>query len=237
MVRERIRMMTVLIRRCSYRFTCRPAGVNDRGERGAGLLIHFFVMETRNLPGLGPIRPHSAEYDAYMKSAEWKEKAETIKVLAGHRCSCCGRQFEDSSSLQAHHYSYRSLGCERKEDLLVLCDDCHLRFHQVRTIEIKEIIALLRRVNENRHWTKAFLDREQQKLTDIMATAVIKATAGHTGRYYPRAASYFGIYNIIQILPGAFPKMLKRFTKALERYNLPSPGGTYLRRAKELRNQ
>lgn len=159
-----------------------------------------------------------------------------MKLLAGYRCACCGQQFQDSGSLQAHHYSYRSLGCERKEDLLVLCDDCHLRFHQVRAVEIKEIIALLKRVNENRHWTKDFLDREQQKLTDIMATAVIKATAGHTGQYYPRAASYFGIYNIIQILPGAFPKMLKRFTKALERYNLPSPGGTYLRRAKELRS-
>ena len=228
-------MMTVLIRRCSYRFTCRPAGVNDRGERGAGLLIHFFVMETRNLPGLGPIRPHSNQYETYMKSAEWKEKAETIKVLAGHRCACCSRQFQNSSSLQAHHYSYRCLGQERKEDLLVLCDECHLRFHHIRAGEIKEIIALLRRVNGT-HWTKEYLSQEQEMLTEIMATAVIKATAGHTGRYYPRAASYFGIYNIIQILPGAFPKMLKRFTKALERYNLPSPGGTYLRRAKELRS-
>lgn len=236
MVRERIRMMTVLIRRCSYRFTCRPAGVNDRGERGAGLLIHFFVMETRNLPGLGPIRPHSNQYETYMKSAEWKEKAETIKVLAGHRCACCGRQLQNSSSLQAHHYSYRCLGQERKEDLLVLCDECHLRFHHIRAGEIKEIIALLRRVNGT-HWTKEYLSQEQEILTEIIATAIIKATAGNTGQCYSRAVAYFGIYQINDILPVPLQNMLKRFKKGLERYRLPSPGSTYQRRAKELRNQ
>lgn len=193
------------------------------------------IQRRAPLPGLDPIKHLSPEYNEYIGSEIWKKKSLSMKEAAEFRCACCGREFR-ACDLHTHHLSYYGLGSESSGQLLVLCRECHNRFHEERSHEIKEVMALLRRINANRHsWTKDYLAHEQEMMTEILATAVIKATAGCTGQCYSRTVAYFGVYNIIQILPDFFKKILKRFTKALERQNLPSPGGTYLRRAKELR--
>lgn len=189
------------------------------------------------LPGLAPVKHLSPEYNEYIESEIWKQKSLSMKEVAEFRCACCNREFR-VCDLHTHHMSYHGLGSESSEQLLVLCRECHNRFHEVRSCEIKEVMTLLRRINANRRsWTKDYLAHEQELMTEILATAVVKATAGHTGQYYARAAAYFGIYQIIQILPHPFAKMQKQFTKELERYKLPSPGGAYLRRAKEYRDR
>jgi 5-methylcytosine-specific restriction endonuclease McrA len=54
-------------------------------------------------------------------------------VLAGHRCETprCG----ETSSLQLHHLHYGTFGTERLDDVMMLCDECHIRVTQRQRAE------------------------------------------------------------------------------------------------------
>lgn len=67
-------------------------------------------------------------YDAYLQTAEWRERAEGAKVRAGWRCQLCN----SGGELHAHHRTYERRGAELDEDLTVLCESCHRAFHAVR---------------------------------------------------------------------------------------------------------
>lgn len=69
-----------------------------------------------------------ARYRAYLESDAWKRKRRYVLYYAGHRCRVCngGRR------LEVHHRTYKRLGCERPDDLTVLCQDCHRLFHESR---------------------------------------------------------------------------------------------------------
>ncbi len=64
------------------------------------------------------------QYEAYLRSPGWKEKANAAKERAGWRCQTCNRP-QGSVILEAHHRTYERLGWEIPEDLTVLCSDCH----------------------------------------------------------------------------------------------------------------
>jgi hypothetical protein len=69
--------------------------------------------------------PDRVLWDAYMASPEWTSlRRRTIEAHDG-KCERCGG-IED---VQVHHTSYRRLGHELPEDLLVLCGVCHRREH------------------------------------------------------------------------------------------------------------
>lgn len=63
-------------------------------------------------------------YEEYIKSQEWREKAEEAKAKAGNRCQVCNRSRAEVQ-LDAHHRTYERLGNELPEDITVLCRDCH----------------------------------------------------------------------------------------------------------------
>ena len=69
-------------------------------------------------------------YRAYIKSPAWKRKAGAATKRAGYRCQVCNRGKQDGARLDAHHRTYERLGNERREDITVLCDDCHRTFHK-----------------------------------------------------------------------------------------------------------
>lgn len=66
-------------------------------------------------------------YDKYIQSLPWKEKAKQAKEHAGNRCQLCN----SPDNLAVHHRTYERLGCELPEDLTVLCKNCHSRFHEL----------------------------------------------------------------------------------------------------------
>lgn len=66
------------------------------------------------------------DYREYLRSAHWKVTREAALQRAGHRCQLCGSH---SGTLEVHHNTYENIGNERPEDLIVLCRDCHGRFH------------------------------------------------------------------------------------------------------------
>ena len=65
------------------------------------------------------------DYQEYIQSDKWKFKRDLVLLFWQHRCSMCGR----GVNLHVHHRTYKRLGNEQLNDLVVLCDRCH-EIHQ-----------------------------------------------------------------------------------------------------------
>jgi len=70
-------------------------------------------------------RRHSLVYLVYLRSPLWRIRRRIWIVCAGGRCLRCGSR----RRLTIHHRAYRRLGHERRDDVTVLCWDCHRRHH------------------------------------------------------------------------------------------------------------
>jgi hypothetical protein len=70
------------------------------------------------------------EYQVYLASPHWRSLAARIKLARGNKCERCG----ETERLDAHHLTYDRIGCERDEDLMVLCRECHLSLHESRPV-------------------------------------------------------------------------------------------------------
>jgi 5-methylcytosine-specific restriction endonuclease McrA len=74
-----------------------------------------------------------ASYSSYLNSPHWQSvRARYYKsrlpnrIQGGHIvCAACN----GVGLLQLHHKSYKRLGAERLQDLVLLCGDCHQRIH------------------------------------------------------------------------------------------------------------
>jgi len=65
------------------------------------------------------------EYREYLGSDGWKTVSKEAKRVADGRCQICNR----SENLNTHHRTYERLGRELHTDLVVLCENCHGKFH------------------------------------------------------------------------------------------------------------
>jgi hypothetical protein len=65
-------------------------------------------------------------YQAYLQSPRWKQIRAIMLSNVG-KCQLCGSK----TNLEVHHNSYEHIGDEKAhlEDLIVLCHDCHRKFH------------------------------------------------------------------------------------------------------------
>jgi hypothetical protein len=75
----------------------------------------------------------SPEYDAYMKSEIWQDKRRMRLAFDQYECRNC----HVTQRLSVHHWYYwrdgkSILGREHMEDLVTLCDVCHLVLTQRR---------------------------------------------------------------------------------------------------------
>ena len=65
------------------------------------------------------------KYQEYLDSVFWELTRNKALEKAGRKCQLCSNK----SNLQVHHTTYENLGCEKENDLIVLCDKCHGKFH------------------------------------------------------------------------------------------------------------
>ena len=70
---------------------------------------------------------YKAEYQAYLKSPEWKEMRARILKRDGYACLACGSK----DHLQVHHRTYNRVGAEIEIDLRTLCGRCHESIHAI----------------------------------------------------------------------------------------------------------
>lgn len=81
-------------------------------------------------------KPHTKEYDSYIKSQLWQEKRSERLQIDGDKCVMCGRPASKCrSGLNVHHIRYTRngqsiLGKEDvMKDLCTLCSPCHRKLH------------------------------------------------------------------------------------------------------------
>lgn len=67
-------------------------------------------------------------YYDYLETPEWQERRQRALKRAGYRCQTCNAQ----GILNVHHRTYERRGCELDSDLIVLCRDCHQKFHDIK---------------------------------------------------------------------------------------------------------
>lgn len=65
-------------------------------------------------------------YEKYLESEEWKRKALAAKQRANFQCALGTRH---RGPFEVHHRTYERIGREAPGDLIVLCQDCHVRHH------------------------------------------------------------------------------------------------------------
>ena len=82
------------------------------------------------------------DYDTYIQSDAWRERADAAKERAGWCCQLCNSHVS-GTVLSAHHRTYERLGQEKPMDITVLCSDCHARHHGRRGSESESIRKIL----------------------------------------------------------------------------------------------
>lgn len=65
-------------------------------------------------------------YADYLKTTHWRTVRAAAIERAGYACQVC----RSGKRLNVHHNSYARLGCEEREDVIVLCETCHGLFHR-----------------------------------------------------------------------------------------------------------
>lgn len=71
---------------------------------------------------------YGGDYKGYLDSRMWRLLRSAILEMRGNRCELCGKE---KSTLNVHHKTYDNLYHEydHLDDLIVLCKECHSKFH------------------------------------------------------------------------------------------------------------
>jgi hypothetical protein len=70
---------------------------------------------------------HDLYYIEYINSNEWKSKRQKLFEKRGRFCEKCASM----KRLQLHHLTYKRLGNELETDLMILCNSCHKKEHNL----------------------------------------------------------------------------------------------------------
>jgi len=68
-----------------------------------------------------------SNYAEYLQSDHWKDLSEKKRKEAKYLCQLCN----EGGILNVHHRTYDNLGNEDLADLIVLCEPCHGKFHDI----------------------------------------------------------------------------------------------------------
>ena len=74
------------------------------------------IQELRSLP-----------YEKYLLTDHWQSIRRGALRKAAYKCQLCSVK----NTLQVHHNTYDNLGCEKPEDVTVLCNGCHEKHHEI----------------------------------------------------------------------------------------------------------
>jgi hypothetical protein len=66
------------------------------------------------------------EYQKYLNSPEWKYISGRKRQEADNKCQLCNK---GNLTLHVHHRTYDNVYKEKLSDLIVLCENCHKKFH------------------------------------------------------------------------------------------------------------
>ena len=67
------------------------------------------------------------EYKNYLLSSEWLNLKIDIFAKRGRKCERCNR----THKLSIHHLTYDNIFNENPDDLIILCEKCHMKEHNI----------------------------------------------------------------------------------------------------------
>lgn len=76
---------------------------------------------------LASLKSYKERYQEYLQSQEWQTLRTTKLQESGYRCQLCNA----SGQLNVHHRTYDRVFKELLSDLIVLCRECHKKFHEI----------------------------------------------------------------------------------------------------------
>ena len=68
-----------------------------------------------------------SDYKEYLQTEHWQQTRKEALRRANYRCQLCGNR----GKLNIHHNNYENLYNEKDSDVIVLCGDCHEKFHNL----------------------------------------------------------------------------------------------------------
>jgi 5-methylcytosine-specific restriction endonuclease McrA len=77
--------------------------------------MRYRLLELKDMP-----------YREYLETHEWQRTRKDALKRADRKCQLCNAE---GTELHVHHKTYERRGEELPEDLIVLCKDCHAKFH------------------------------------------------------------------------------------------------------------
>lgn len=78
----------------------------------------------------------SAKYISVLRSERWRALKLRRLMVCGFACEGCGQRYSGNGpkgalkAFDLHHTHYQTLGCERLEDVRILCRECHSGQHE-----------------------------------------------------------------------------------------------------------
>ena len=79
----------------------------------------------------------SMPYKQYLQSDHWKKVRGDALERADYKCQICNSE----ESLNVHHNTYKNRGCEKDSDVVVLCLNCHGKFHDKLPLEVETDVS------------------------------------------------------------------------------------------------
>jgi 5-methylcytosine-specific restriction endonuclease McrA len=79
------------------------------------------------------VTEHSDEYVATLASPRWRRLRAAVIEEQANVCLDCGAY---TSLLELHHLHYRTLGEERMDDVIALCQPCHRKADRRRAVQM-----------------------------------------------------------------------------------------------------
>ena len=71
-------------------------------------------------------------YEEYLKTNHWKKVRKLVFKRAKYKCELCMAK----GVLHPHHKTYKNRGNKHNhlEDIIVLCESCHSKIHDIKEI-------------------------------------------------------------------------------------------------------
>lgn len=96
------------------RKAARRKELDERNRQEAGVWQQY-ISRLKTMP-----------YAEYLQTPHWQEVRKKALRRAGGRCQLCNK---NGTVLDVHHRTYERRGQEYAADVIVLCRDCHSKFH------------------------------------------------------------------------------------------------------------
>jgi hypothetical protein len=98
---------------------------DDKLEKQSAAELRLKAAEAWKVEKGRQVEQKLARYDDYIRSANWRKRADKALKRDQYVCQACG----DARATEVHHLTYERLYEEPLFDLVSVCHDCHTKLH------------------------------------------------------------------------------------------------------------